>query len=150
MGLKTKDKLIVTVLVVLAVVVFIGGRYHDNHTGFTTEKWVNYVGNDRQKILQDLRDRVQFVGMTTEEVKEKLGEPEEETEAFLTYYVGVPQGLLGTKVEEEQEYFLISLEGGKVTATEVLTGDVLPKESMFRIIGDATEDTVLVPTGTEE
>lgn len=150
MGLKARDKVIVAILVILAIVVFVGGRYHENNTGFTTEKWVNAVGNDRQKILQDLRDRTQFVGMTTEEVKELMGEPEEETDTFLNYYVGIPQGLFGTKAEAEKEYFLLYLENGKVSKTEVSIAGVLPKESRYRIIGDAAEDAVLYPTGAEE
>ena len=64
MQLKLKDKIIVTVLVVLAVVVFIGGRMHDSRTGFETEKWVNYEANSRQLMLQDLVDRTRFVGMS--------------------------------------------------------------------------------------
>lgn len=150
MGLKARDKVIVAILVILAIVVFVGGRYHENNTGFTTEKWVNAVGNDRQKILQDLRDRTQFVGMTTEEVKELLGEPEEETETFLNYFVGIPQGLFGTKAEGKTEYFLLYLEDGKVTKTEVSIAGVLPKESIYRTIGDGAEDAVLYPAGSEE
>ena len=34
MELKMKDKIIVAILVVLAVVVFIGGRMHASRTGF--------------------------------------------------------------------------------------------------------------------
>ena len=150
MELKARDKVIAAVLVILAIVVFIGGRYHDNHTNFTKEKWVNAVGNDRQKVLQNLRDRTQFVGMTTEEVKELLGEPEEETEAFLNYPVGIPQGLFGTKADAETEYFVIYLEDGKVTETEVCIAGLLPKESIYRTIGEATEDAVLFPEGTKE
>ncbi|MBP3628813.1 MAG: hypothetical protein J6I95_05020, partial [Anaerotignum sp.] len=45
--LKAKDKIIVAILVILAVVVFVGGRIHDTRTGFETEKWVNYEGNSR-------------------------------------------------------------------------------------------------------
>ena len=48
MELKTRDKIIVVVLVIVALAVFFGGRYRDNHTHFTTEKWVSAVGNDRQ------------------------------------------------------------------------------------------------------
>lgn len=150
MGLKAKDKVIAILLVVLAIVVFVGGRYHDNNAGFTTEKWVAYQGNSRQLILQDLRDRTQFVGMTTEEVKEMLGEAEEETDTFLNYYVGVPQGLFGTKADGEKEYFVLYLEDGKVTKTEVCIAGVLPKESIYRVIGDATEDAVLYPEGAKE
>ena len=51
MELKTRDKIIVVVLVIVALAVFFGGRYRDNHTHFTTEKWVSAVGNDRQKIV---------------------------------------------------------------------------------------------------
>ena len=149
MGLKPKDKLIAAFLIVLAVVVFIGGRYHENNTGFTTEKWVEYTGNSRQKILQDLVDRTRFVGMNRAEVKELLGEAEEETDAFLIYYAGIPQGMFGTKLEGEKEYLLIELEEDKVVASGVKTGDVLPKESQYRIIGEATENTVLTPTEKE-
>lgn len=145
MGLKRKDQVIVVLLIVLAVVVFIGGRNHDNNVTFTTEKWVSAVGNDRQKILQNLRDRTQFVGMKTEEVKELLGEPEEETETFLNYYVGIPQGLFGTKVDTEEEYFLLTLEDDIIVKTEVVIPDLLPKESMYRVIGEATEDAMLYP-----
>lgn len=150
MELKAKEKAIVAILVILAVVVFVGGRYHQNNTDFTTEKWVSATGNERQKILQNLRDRTQFVGMTTEEVKELLGEGEEETDTFLNYEVGIPQGLFGTKADGEKEYFVLYLEDGKVTKTEVCTAGVLPKESIYRIIGDVTKDAVLYPDGANE
>ena len=35
MELKTRDKIIVVVLVIVALAVFFGGRYRDNHTHFT-------------------------------------------------------------------------------------------------------------------
>lgn len=150
MGLKARDKVIVVVLVVLAIAVFVGGRHHDNNTSFTTEKWVNAIGNDRQKILQDLRDRTQFVGMTVEEVKELLGEPDEETDEFLNYVVGFPQGLFGVKPDAEKEYFLLYYEDGAITKTEVNIADVLPKESEFRKIGDSSGGEVLYPEGAKE
>ena len=153
MELKFKDKIIVAVLAVLAVVVFIGGRIHDTKTSFDSEKWINYEGNSRQLMIQDLVDRTRFVGMTREEVKADLGEAEEEQDAFLIYYVGIPQGLIGTQPDGEKEYLVIEFtdEDKKdvVTASGVMTADVLPKESIFRIIGDATENTVLVPTEEE-
>jgi len=84
--------------------------------------------------------------MTKAEVKELLGEPEEETDTFLTYYLGIPQGIFGTSVDGEKEYLLISLDAdGKATAAEVMTGKVLPKESKFRIIGENTDDAVVHP-----
>ena len=150
MELKAKDKIIVAILVVLAVVVFIGGRIHDTRTGFETEKWVNYEGNSRQLMIQNLVDRTQFVGMTREEVKTDLGEAEEEQDAFLIYYLGIPQGMFGTQPDGEKEYLVIEFADEEkpdtVTASGVMTADVLPKDSMFRIIGEATENTVLTPT----
>ena len=153
MELKMKDKIIVTILAVLAVVVFIGGRMHDTKTGFETEKWVNYEGNSRQLMLQDLVDRTRFVGMERAEVIELLGAAEEETEDFLIYYAGIPQGMFGTKPDADPEYLVIEFtdEDDKdlVTASGVMTADVLPKDSTFRIIGDATDNTVLTPTEEE-
>ena len=153
MELKAKDKIIVAILVVLAVVVFIGGRMHASRTGFETEKWINYEGNSRQLMLQDLVDRTRFVGMTREEVKTDLGEAEEETEDFLIYYAGIPQGLFGTKPDTDPEYLVIEFtdedDKDKVTASGVMTADVLPKDSEFRIKGDATDSTVLTPTEEE-
>ena len=153
MELKAKDKIIVTILVILAVVVFIGGRMHDTKTSFETEKWINYEGNSRQLMLQDLVDRTRFVGMTREEVKTDLGEAEEETEDFLIYYAGIPQGLFGTKPDTDPEYLVIEFtdedDKDKVTASGVMTADVLPKDSEFRIKGDATDSTVLTPTEEE-
>ncbi len=153
MELKAKDKVIVAILLVLAVVVFIGGRIHDTRTSFDTEKWVNYEGNSRQHMLQNLVDRTRFVGMTRDEVKEDLGEAEEEQDEFLIYYVGMPQGLFGTKPDTDVEYLVIEFtdedDKDKVTASGVMTADVLPKESIFRIIGDATDSTVLTPTEEE-
>ena len=153
MQLKMKDKIIVAILVVLAVVVFVGGRMHDTKTGFETEKWVNYEANSRQLMLQDLVDRTRFVGMTRAEVKEKLGEAEEEQEAFLIYYAGIPQGMFGTKPDTDPEYLVIEFtdeeDKDKVTASGVMTADVLPKDSTFRIKGDATDSTVLTPTEKE-
>ena len=153
MELKVKDKIIVAILVVLAIVVFVGGRMHDTKTSFDTEKWVNYEGNSRQLMLQDLVDRTRFVGMDRVEVKELLGEAEEEQDAFLIYYAGIPQGMFGTKPDTDPEYLVIEFtdedDKDKVTASGVMTGDVLPKDSMFRIIGEATENTVLTPTEEE-
>lgn len=145
MELKIRDKIVVAVLILAAVAVFFGGRYRDNHAHFTTEKWVEAVGNDRQKIVQNLLDRTVFRGMETAELKELLGEPEEETEAFLIYHLGMPQGIFGTSAEGEKEYLVISLQDGKAAAAEVMTGKVLPKESKFRIIGAQTEDAVVRP-----
>lgn len=149
MELKAKDKIIVAILVVLAVAVFIGGRIHDTRTSFETEKWVNYEGNSRQLMLQDLVDRTRFVGMTREEVKTDLGEADEETDAFLIYYAGIPQGLFGTKPDADPEYLVIEFTDEEkkdlVTASGVMTADVLPKDSTFRIKGDATDSTVLKP-----
>ncbi len=150
MQLKMKDKIIVTVLVVLAVAVFFGGRYQDSRTGFETEKWINYEGNSRQLMLQDLVDRTRFVGMTRDEVIELLGVAEDEQEEFLIYYAGMPRGLFGTKPDSKVEYLVIEFtdedKPDMVTASGVMTGDVLPKDSLFRIIGDATDNTVLTPT----
>ena len=146
MELKAKDKIIVAVLVVLAIVVFVGGRYHDNHTGFTTEKWVNAEGNERQLILQDLVDRTRFAGMKRAEVKELLGEADDEAEGYLIYKVGMPQGLFGTEADSQPEYFVVELDKDDVvTASGVMIADVLPKDSEFRIIGEETDDTVLHP-----
>ena len=153
MELKAKDKIIVAILVILAVVVFVGGRIHDTRTGFETEKWVNYEANSRQLMLQDLVDRTRFVGMTRAEVKENLGEAEEVQDAFLIYYAGIPQGMLGTKPDTDPEYLVIEFtdeeDKDKVTASGVMTADVLPKDSTFRIKGDATDSTVLTPTEKE-
>ena len=153
MELKAKDKVIVAILVVLAVVVFIGGRIHDTRTSFETEKWVNYEGNSRQLMLQDLVDRTRFVGMTREEVKTDLGEAEEETDTFLIYYAGIPQGLFGTKPDADPEYLVIEFTDEEkkdlATASGVMTADVLPKDSTFRIKGDATNSTVLKPAEEE-
>ena len=150
MELKGKDKVIAIALVVLAVVVFIGGRIHATRTSFDSEKWINYQANDRQLMIQNLVDRTRFVGMTRDEVVEKLGEAEDAQEEFLIYYVGLPQGLFGTKPDADAEYLVIEFgdedDKDKVTASGVMTGDVLPKESTFRIMGDATDNTVLVPT----
>lgn len=153
MQLKMKDKIIVAILVVLAVVVFVGGRMHDTKTGFETEKWVAYEGNSRQLMLQDLVDRTRFVGMDRTEVKELLGEAEEEQDTFLIYYAGIPQGMFGTKPDTDPEYLVIEFTDEEdkdlVTASGVMTADVLPKDSTFRIIGDATDSTVLTPTEEE-
>jgi len=150
MQLKFKDKIIVAILVVLAVVVFVGGRIHATRTNFDSEKWINYEGNSRQLMLQDLVDRTRFVGMTRAEVKEDLGEAEEETEDFLIYYAGIPQGLFGTQPDGEVEYLVIEFTDEEkkdvVTASGVMIADLLPKDSQFRIIGETTDNTVLTPT----
>ena len=77
MELKMKDKIIVGVLLVLAVIVFIGGRIHATKTNFDSEKWINYEGNSRQLMIQNLVDRTRFVGMTRDEVIADLGEAED-------------------------------------------------------------------------
>lgn len=150
MELKTKDKIIVGILLVLAVVVFIGGRIHATRTNFDSEKWINYEGNSRQLMIQNLVDRTRFVGMTRDEVVEKLGEAEEETEDYLIYYVGLPQGLFGTKPDVDDEYLVIEFTDednkDKVTASGVMTDEVLPKDSMFRVKGDGANGTMVKPT----
>ena len=150
MQLKFKDKIIVAILVVLAVVVFVGGRIYATRTNFDSEKWINYEGNSRQLMLQNLVDRTRFVGMTRAEVKEDLGEAEEETEDFLIYYAGIPQGLFGTQPDGEVEYLVIEFTDEEkkdvVTASGVMIADLLPKDSQFRIIGETTDNTVLTPT----
>ena len=150
MELKARDKIIVGILVVLAVAVFIGGRVHATRTNFDSEKWINYEGNSRQLMIQNLVDRTRFVGMTRDEVIEKLGEAEEETEEYLIYYVGLPQGLFGTKPDVDDEYLVIEFTDeenkDKVTASGVMTDEVLPKDSMFRVKGDAADGTVVKPT----
>ncbi|MBP3629504.1 MAG: hypothetical protein J6I95_08555, partial [Anaerotignum sp.] len=78
---------------------------------------------------------------------------EEEQDAFLIYYAGIPQGMFGTKPDTDPEYLVIEFtdeeDKDKVTASGVMTADVLPKDSTFRIKGDATDSTVLTPTEKE-
>ena len=92
----------------------------------------------------------EYEAMTRDEVIAELGEAEDAQEDFLIYYVGLPQGLFGTKPDVDVEYLVIEFgdedDKDKVTASGVMTGDVLPKESTFRVKGDATDNTVLVPT----
>ena len=146
MGLKTKDRIIAVLLVVLAVILFVGGQVKKNHEEFTKEKWENYEGNSRQTILDDFADRTNVNGMTLAEVKDMLGEPEEETETFLTYYLGMPIGLFGTKMEGETEYLVFHLEDGVVTNLEKTVADRLPEDSVYHPIYEEMEGSVFYPS----
>lgn len=145
--MKTKDKFIVVLLIALALALLIGGRMRANHQEFTKEKWENYTGNSRQLILDSFVDRTTVKGLTKDGVKELLGEPDEETENFMTYFLGMPRGFFGTKAEGEDEYLLFSFTDEKVSKLEKLGESFLPKESKFREIPQIGEGNVLYPEG---
>lgn len=54
---------------------------------FTTEKWSRYI-NERNLMLKDLENNYQLIGMTVNEVKEMLGNPDLESENEIEYVIG--------------------------------------------------------------
>ena len=71
MELKMKDKIIVAILLVLAVVTFIGGRIHDSRTGFETEKQLNahVLECNEQDFFQKLEDFIDIKALVDIYVK---------------------------------------------------------------------------------
>lgn len=147
MGLKARDKMIVGLLVILAVVLFIGGRIHSSKNGFSTEKWVHYSNNGRQLIVEDFLNRNQVIGWDEEKLTENLGEPEEKTDAYYLYYLGNPSNVLGMEESPEVEYLLFYFADGKVEEKEILSASALPEDSTFH--PEEIEGSVFYPTEEE-
>lgn len=106
--MKTKDKAIVGILVVLIVVLLGNHLINGEKEKFTTEKWINYSGDSRQVILEDFINRTSVTGMTKEELHDLLGDADTAGMDTWIYYVGVPQGMFAKG--EEAEYLVFTFD----------------------------------------
>lgn len=145
--MKKKDTAIAVLLVILIVVLFIGGQYKANREEFTKERWENYTGNSRQVILNDFVDRTNVAGLTKAEITEMLGAADDEGADFMVYFLGMPRGLFGTKIEGEDEFLLFRFTDGNVSQLEKVTLTGLPMESSYR--DSVPEDGIIRPSGSE-
>jgi hypothetical protein len=57
-------------------------------TAFTPQKWEKYI-DERNLMLKDLEKDHTLIGMTVNEVKEILGDPDEESGNEIEYVIGV-------------------------------------------------------------
>ena len=63
--------------------------YQTSHPRFTTQKWLEMKGSDRVAIARDFMRNHYKDGMTVVELKEKLGEPDENMgRGLIVYNVG--------------------------------------------------------------
>lgn len=146
--MQKKDTMIATMLVILIVVLFVGGQYKSNREKFTKERWENYEGNSRQTILADFVDRTNVAGLTEAEIEDMLGAPDDAPEGYMVYFLGMPRGLFGTKIEGTDEFLLFYFDDGKVSQLEKVTAENLPLESVYRSGGAALpDDGVFYPGG---
>lgn len=146
--MQKKDMMIAIMLVILIVVLFVGGQYKSNREEFTKERWENYEGNSRQTILNDFVDRTNVAGLTTAEIEEMLGAPDDAPEGYMIYFLGMPRGLFGTKIEGADEFLLFHFKDGKVSQLEKVTAESLPFESSYRSGGASLPDNgVFYPGG---
>lgn len=123
--MNNKDKLLLTFLGLLVIVAFIGGQMWNSYKDFSKEKWVNYEGNSRQAIVKDFFDRTIIDGISQEELKGYLGEPNDSKDGELIYYLGAPRGFFGDK-EGPEEQLVFTFQDGKaigVTRVPVTTQD---------------------------
>lgn len=150
--LKKKDKAIAALLVVLIVALFFAGQYKSNREEFTKERWEAYVGNSRQMILDSFIDRTNVGGLTHAGVEELLGAADETAEEYMIYFLGMPRGLFGTKIEGEDEFLYFHFEDGEVVQLEKVTQAGLPKESGYRVVMEEAppEDGKFYPSGGKE
>lgn len=146
MAFKTRDKIIVGVLIVLIAVFFIQGQRASDTKEFTKAKWEHYTDNSRQIILDDFINRTTVVGLDRAGVEELLGEADETTEDYMIYYLGNPTGTFGLAEGPQVEYLLFTFADGEVTQLEKVLAADLPEESAFH---PTIEGSVLYPEGVE-
>ena len=116
--MKTKQNskfLRVFCVIVIALIVFMG-MYKYQHT-FTTEKWTD-AGHDRTKLVDDLLEKHNLIGMSESEVIALLGAEDSDRSSFkisrvdfppettLVYYLGV--GYM------DDMWLIVSLQDGVV------------------------------------
>lgn len=115
--IKLQNTIILSVLMVIIAAAFICfGVYRYQHV-FTVEKWNKDVEN-RTKIVGDLLEKHQLIGMNESDVTDLLGEENSEQSSFkisretfppdttLVYYLGVDY--------VDSEWLILSLEDGIV------------------------------------
>ena len=118
-----KKKTIVTLLIaspIIAFASFIGilffGPYISDYferTEFNSYKWKHWVQTTeepslRWHMIHDLESKNEFKGMTINNLKELLGEPENETETEVSYFLGMYQHDIDTAT------LVFELKSGKV------------------------------------
>ncbi|WP_312070751.1 hypothetical protein [Anaerotignum propionicum] len=117
--MSKKDKLLLTFLGFLVIVAFIGGQMWNSYKDFSKEKWVNYEGNSRQAIVKDFFDRTIVDGISEDELKGYLGEPDDSKEGELIYYLGTPRGFFGDKEGPEEQLVFTFQDGKAIGVTRV-------------------------------
>lgn len=82
---------------------------------FDQVKWNENV-EKRYEYADDLVDNEKLIGLTRQEIKEMLGEPEYETESSMTYYIGFsPRHFFGI----DPDYLEIDFKDGKAHETRI-------------------------------
>ena len=82
---------------------------------FDKEKWAENV-EKRYKYADDLVDNEKLIGLTRQEIKEILGEPEYESKSSMTYYIGFsPRHIFGI----DPDYLEIEFKNEKAHKTRI-------------------------------
>lgn len=117
--MNKKDKLVLSFLGFLVIVAFFGGQMWNSYKDFSKEKWVNYEGNSRQAIVKDFFDRTIIDGISEEELKSYLGEPDDRNDAEMIYYLGTPRSFFGDKEGPEEQLVFTFQDGKAIGVTRV-------------------------------
>ena len=84
---------------------------------FDKEKWAINI-EKRYEYADDLVDNEKLIGLSKQEIKEILGEPESETENSMTYYLGFsPRHFIGI----DPDYLEINFKDNKAKTTRIYT-----------------------------
>lgn len=82
---------------------------------FDKTKWADDI-EKRYEYADDLVDNEKLIGLSRQEVKEMLGEPEHETENSMTYYIGFsPRNFIGI----DPDYLEINFKDNKALKTRI-------------------------------
>lgn len=84
---------------------------------FDKGKWTENV-EKRYEYADDLVDNEKLVGLTKNEIKEILGEPDYENEHSMTYYIGFSKRHL---FRIDPDYLEISFKDGRARRTKIVT-----------------------------
>ena len=118
-----KKKIIVTLLIassIIGFIAFIGILFFGSEisnfierTEFDSYKWKKWEQTTeepslRWHMIHDLESKYEFKGMTINKLKELLGEPEDESETEISYFLGMSQYGIDTGT------LVFELKSGKV------------------------------------
>ena len=71
-------KKIICFLLIITYVVLSGCSFPFTDRKFSTEKWIQTEDSQKYHYIKDLKDNYNLIGMTSQEVRELLGEPYDE------------------------------------------------------------------------